>query len=541
MKKSNKMRLKYFLITLSLIAALGQVESQSSPYEVQLTPIQVENLGGLQSFSVGIFEGEWLIVGGRLDGLHRRQPFASFSEEGNNQEIIVVNPISKQVWKKSIASLPSDLKEQLSSTNMQFCQVDKSLVLTGGYGYSPSVGDHVTYPFLTVVDIPSVINDVKNGVINSEHFNQITNEMFRVTGGGLDRIDDVYFLVGGHEFMGRYNPMGPDHGPGFIQNYSNEIRKFRLTIGDELQLDILPTIHDEMHLHRRDYNLAPVVADGKIELMAYSGVFQNNVDLPWLYPIQIGADSYKPIESFTQYFNHYHCAQLPIYNEDEEEMNTLFFGGIAQFYMDGDVLVQDNDVPFVNTIADLSMTKDGNLTEIVLDTKMPGYLGAGSEFIFANEDIAYSQGILSSQFIEDEFTVVGYIYGGIRSTLDNIFWINTGAESAASNTIYEVSIKKRQPSTNVQVLTNDQKLFFYPNPAKKFIKMGIELDRPIDIHLEIFNVNGMKIHSQEILQNSLQKGYNQIVLDNVNIGYGAFIYKLAIGKETITRKVVWSE
>lgn len=49
-----------------------------------------------------------------------------------------------------------------------------------------------------------------------------------VTGGRLNQINNTYFLVGGQRFTGRYNPMGPEHGPGFTQEYTNQIKQFQL-------------------------------------------------------------------------------------------------------------------------------------------------------------------------------------------------------------------------------------------------------------------------------------------------------------------------
>ncbi len=528
-------------ITIYLIATF-QLIGQSTHFEVDLEPIVIKNLGGIQSYAVGTYDGEWLIIGGRLDGLHRRRPFASFSPDGNNQEIIVVNPDSKQVWKISLSSLPTKLKEQLASTNMQFVQSDDRLILTGGYGYSPSQDEHITFPYLTVVDIPAVMAEIKQGKISSDNFYQIEDESFQVAGGRLAQIDDVFYLVGGHKFMGRYNPMGPDHGPGFVQEYTHEIRKFNLNISEDYKLDFLTPQHDEMHLRRRDYNLVPYIENGKKGLMAYSGVFQTNADLPWLYPVKIDANEYEPVEDFVQYFNHYHCATLPIYDAEENEMHTLFFGGIAQFYMDEEnIMVQDNDVPFVNTITDVSRSKTEELNETVLKTKMPGYLGAGSEFMFSPEAKFYDDGILSGDAIDEEFTQVGYIYGGIRSSLPHIFWINEGAESEASNTIYKVSIRKRKTSGTVSEKGKNEKVFFYPNPDQKKVRMSIELDNAEDFLVEIYNTNGSKIHSQKISEPMVHSGKNLLILDDVNIEYGAFIYKVSYGDSKVIRKVIWAE
>ena len=529
-----------FSLIIGLIS-IGDLASQNSRFEVVLTPYNIENLGGIQSYSVGTHEGEWLIVGGRLDGLHQRQPFASFSSDGNNLDIIVVNPVSKKVWKKPLASLPTPIREQLSSTNMQFFQEGDRLIVTGGYGFSPSIDDHITYPYLTAIDLPSVIEDIKNGELSSDDFLQIEDESFQVAGGRLAKIGDAFFLVGGHRFMGRYNPMGPDHGPGFEQKYSNEIRRFTLDFDNGIQLDMRSPIHDEMHLRRRDYNLGPTMLNGEEGLMIYSGVFQNNADLPWLYPVQISDNNYVPREDFNQYFNHYHCATLPIYLESEDEMHTLFFGGIAQFYMDGNLLVQDNDVPFVNTISDVIQSESGVLSETVLNEKMPGYIGAGSEFIYSSDLELYENGVLKEEAIGDDYVDVGYIYGGIRSSLPNIFWINDGTQSEASSTIYKVSVRNRKSTATNSPTASKEKLFFYPNPTQKFVKMSIDIDEVSDILVEIKDMNGMRIHSQNILKDKVKIGHNMIVLDDVNIGFGAFLYTVKFGNKAITRKVIWSE
>ena len=67
------------LFSLALTITMGGILlGQSFNYSVALEPVAIDNLGGLQSFAHGEYDGQWLIVGGRLDGLHRRQPFASF-------------------------------------------------------------------------------------------------------------------------------------------------------------------------------------------------------------------------------------------------------------------------------------------------------------------------------------------------------------------------------------------------------------------------------------------------------------------------------
>lgn len=536
MYKMNKTKLLIFAMFLFCIG-----QSYAQKYEVQITPVEISALGGLQSYAVGSHDGEWLLVGGRLDGLHRRQPFASFSEDGKNQDLIVVNPTTKEVWRSPLSELSSSIREQLSSTNMQFYQDGNHLICTGGYGYSPTANDHITYPYLTRIDLPSVISKIKNDQNPEDEITQIENEAFRVTGGALNKIDDVFYLVGGHKFMGRYNPMGPTHGPGFEQEYTNEIRKFTVATDNQISVNIINAVHDEMNLHRRDYNLVPYLSDGQRELMIYSGVFQQNADLPYLYPVSIQADGYTAIESFSQYYNHYHCAYLPIFDGATNEMNTLFFGGIAQFYQEDGWLVQDNDVPFVNTIAEINQSQDQSMIESVMSDTMPGLLGAGSVLIL-NDDITLADyDIVDASSIGEDYVSVGHIYGGIRSSLPNIFWINTGVESIASNTVYEVSIRRRSPVSTSFSSDKEENLQFYPNPAQNLVRMSLTLSEATDINVTITDPMGKLISTKIIPSSNTKSGRNIIVLDNITIGYGAFYYRVEVAGKVLTRKVIWSE
>ncbi len=531
------------LFSFFMLISFG-LKAQNYEYEIELEAVEIENLGGLQSFAIGTWDGYSILIGGRLDGLHQRQPFASFDEAGHNTQIFVVDPESKEVWKKSVLTLPTSLREQMSSTNMQFTQSDDELIITGGYGYSASAGDHVTYAFLTRIDLKglteSIINGNSDDPLDAQYFEQISDPRFAVTGGRLLLMDDMYYLVGGHRFMGRYNPMGPDHGPGFEQDYTYEARRFTIVGVSELAVEFIDPLHDEMHMRRRDFNVVPFFQDGEKGIIAYSGVFQPTSDVPWLYPVKITEEGITADESFTQYFNHYHSASLPIYNQESDVMHTLFFGGIAQFYMDNDVLVQDNDIPFVQTIADVQLSKEG-FSEHKLSAEMPDYLGAGSEFVYIDDVPKYSDEVIDGDAMGDDKLAVGYIFGGIRSSKANIFWENNGTQSEASSTIYKVYLTRTQTVATEETPSTYSKLLLYPNPASNVLKMSVNLQQPTAIDVEIRNAEGKLIHQSQIAASETTTGFNFFKLQEAEIPYGMYMYTLKFGDETVTRKVVWSE
>jgi len=98
------------IFLLSFFIFPGFLFGQSlSEYTVKLEPLTLSEFAGVQSFSWGQSGDEVLIVGGRLDGLHRRQPFASFDSAGHNNQLIVLNLKTLQVWKRSVVEFGEPL------------------------------------------------------------------------------------------------------------------------------------------------------------------------------------------------------------------------------------------------------------------------------------------------------------------------------------------------------------------------------------------------------------------------------------------------
>jgi hypothetical protein len=488
------------LIFVAGLLFFAHTFSQTVPFSISLEALNITGVGGLQAYAFGKYNGKWLIIGGRLDGLHRRQPFAAFDVAGHNNQLIVIDPIAQQKWSAPLSSLPIGLQEQLSSTNMEFHQEGDYLYLIGGYGYSNTAADHITYPNLSAVKVPEVINAVINGTSLTSNFRQITDTMFAVTGGYLNKIYNTYYLTGGQKFIGRYNPMGPNNGPGFIQVYTNASRKFTIADnGETLSVTHLPPIVDPVNLHRRDYNVVPqIMPSGAEGLTAFSGVFQEGINLPYLNCVNIDSTGHTVVDAFSQYYNHYHCAHIPLYSSETNEMHTVFFGGIAQYYESAGILVQDNNVPFVKTIARVSRDASGVMAEYKLPVEMPSLLGAGSEFIAVENLPAFDNGVLKLDEFMADTTLVGYIYGGISSTAANIFFTNTGTQSIASNLIFKVYVIKNT-TVGLHELnpysTGTLQMQVYPNPNNGDFMVKFNLKNESEVKIYMHDLSGNLIET----------------------------------------------
>ena len=530
------------IVLFATLLFYSTLHAQTPPFSISIEPLNITGLSGIQSYAFAQDSGKWLIIGGRLDGLHQRQPFASFDIAGHNNQLIVVDPLTQQKWTAPLSALPTSIKEQLSSTNMEFLQEGDYLYCIGGYGYSATAVDHTTYPNLTAIKVSDVIQGVLNGTVSSAHFRQITDPKFQVTGGSLKKINGNFYLLGGQKFIGRYNPMGPNNGPGFIQEYTNSIRKFSLSDnGTTITVTHLPSYTDSTNLHRRDYNAeAQILPNGEEGITMFSGVFQQAADLPFLNSVTVDSANYSVNNAFQQYYNHYHCPTIPIYSESTKEMHTVFFGGIAQYYDNAGTLVQDNNVPFVNTIARVTRDSSGAMAEYKLPIEMPALLGSGAEFI-PNENFPhFNNEVFKLDSLQTDSVLIGYIYGGISSTAANIFFINNGTQSSASSQIFKVYLK-RPIALSIDELntssTSSLNLITYPNPNEGELNLEFTLRKKDDVTISITDAKGALV-SQFIL-NDVAAGRSQHTteIDTLLKG-GIYFLTFETSESKVTRKLI---
>ncbi len=528
-----------FILFISFLT-FGLSRAQQDPFQIHLEPIHIDNLKGIQSYAVGQHGGLWLIIGGRIDGLHQRQPWATFNPNGRNTELTVVDPENHQLWTSSLTSLSLPLQDQLSSTNMEFYQDGDILYLIGGYGHSETINAKLTYAMITAIQVPAIIEAIQKGESIAPFITMQTDTRFAVAGGQLKKLYDTFYLVGGHNFEGDYNPM---NHPTFTQTYTNAVRRFRIAAnGTTMDIDHLPEWTDTAAFHRRDYNVGvQILPNGEEGLMSFSGPFQIDADLPYLTVSILDSQSYHQVPEFVQYYNNYHCPHIPLYSSSEEEMHTIFFGGIAQYYEDQGNLVQDNDVPFVKTITRVTRDQTQHLKEFKLPVEMPDFLGAGAEFIPLMTVPTYSNGVIKLDELSNEKIPVGYIYGGIRSSAENIFWSNDGTQSEAFNILYKVFISRDQSTAldqpNAQS-NNGLQMQIFPNPNDGSFNINFFLKQKEDVLLIISDEVGQVILNEKLSdqitigENFIEKNIKPFVIN------GIYFVTLRVGNCQATQKII---
>lgn len=433
------------------------------PFEVKIKTADFHLPSGWHSGAFATHEGKWLLLAGRTNGLHGFSDSESnFPPSAQNTSVMVVDPCSGRTWSRSLEDSDSGLTQEqidlLSVTSPQFYQKKKTLYITGGYGVDTATGEFSTKDCLTAIDVPGLMHWVVKGHHRaSSYIRQIFHPIFQVTGGEMSQYgDDPTLLVFGQNFEGFYF----EGGSGI---YTNEVRRFNIIDdGHHLSINVLAPlpIMPDPTFRRRDLNVVPIIQiiNNQVipQLVAFSGVFTPTGGA-WTVPVTISTDGTASMQdptrrtTFKQGMNNYDCATAGIFSIKHWKMYTIFFGGISFVYVEDGRFKTDSELPFINSVTTIRGDQFGNFKQYLMDAEFPTILstesnpgntllfGASALFVPVEDFPDYSNGVLKFEALEEHPRLLGYIVGGIQSTLPNT---NTITDSSASDYVFKVFAKK---------------------------------------------------------------------------------------------------
>lgn len=470
------------------------------PFSLDLEEVTQDELPGLHSFALAQWEGWWVVLCGRVGGLHGFFTFTAFPENEANTHIWLLNPETGENRQFAVDNLNIPFRDPLKSTNPQYAQDGSVLYIAGGYGKSATSGDFVTFPILTAIDLPKLVSAMLAGANPSAAFQQIEHTGMQVCGGEMDKMGERFYLVGGHDFAGKYSQMPSS---SFIQKYTYEIRHFRIQrTANTLAIADFMTYHDEQNLRRRDFTLAPMrKPDGSPALVLYGGVFRPDKDLPYYNPVFIAENKVFELDNtYEQVFSQYTCPSVPMFDSTDGSMYTLFFGGLSvHTYNPVTKAVEyDERVPFVREIVTLRRQADGSSKEFVMPIRFDALLG--SNMVFAPVETAphYSNEVLKLRAMPGR-TFVGYLFGGIKADIPNI------TTSSASKRMFKVYIT---PKSSSAVTEPKAVLQVSPNPFSINDHLRITLG-DVEGKIMIFNTNGCVIAQFEETGSSTEEALSR--------------------------------
>jgi hypothetical protein len=418
--------------------------STNLPYSLRIDVVPMPSVPSIQSGDYAQAGGKWLVIGGRTNGLHGFDPTGqtNFPRRFQNNTIYVIDPGTGQIWSEpwSATGLPASVTTPLSSTDQNFYQSGDRLYAIGGYSLDPATNRFHTYDTLTAISVSGLINAVINHGNVGAQLKQIHDPRLRNTGGTLATLGNRAYLVFGQDFEGGYNGSTADGS----QVYTDEVRSFRLVDkGNILAITDYKSQRDPVNFRRRDYNLAPVVfPNGQRGLAALGGVFTPDGN-GFRNPIVIGPDGFARVNTrYQQYFSQYTSALVPLFDARNASMATVLFGGIGLYHYDftTGTLTADTNLPFVNDVTSFVHRADGSNQEFIMPSQLPAKLGTEAAFFASPGLPMYSNGVVKLDQLHGP-TTLGYIYGGIFSSVANTFPpADPSTSTTASNLVLKVTL-----------------------------------------------------------------------------------------------------
>lgn len=436
------------------------------PFEVKIRRADFDLPNGWHSGVYANYEGKWVFLAGRTNGLHGFDGNNdNFPPQAQNTTVYVVDSCTGGTWSRSLEDAGSGLTQHqidlLSVTSPQYYQSGKTLYITGGYGVDTATGEFSTKDTLTAIDIPSLIYWVTHSqghTTVADCIRQICNPVFQVTGGYMSQYgDEPTLLIFGQNFDGFYL----DSSNGI---YTEQVRRFHIhDNGHHLSVKVLkpkPFCQDPNY-RRRDLNVIPFMHTHhnctKPNLIALSGVFTLTGGA-WTVPVTISNSGTPHMadpnhqSTFKQGMNNYICANVGLFSEKTSDMYAILLGGISYGYFEDGIFETDAELPFINQVTTIRSNKYNHLKQYLMKAKYPTIIsrgsnpgnlllfGAAAQFIPVDNFPAYDNGVLKFEAVGCHSTLVGYIVGGIQSTVPNT---STITDSAASPYIFKVFLKKK--------------------------------------------------------------------------------------------------
>lgn len=530
------------LVTISLLSLSSGLWGQQPAgadnvvepwnFTLEFEPIIGETVPGFHSFAYATYGSKWLIIGGRTNGLHGLNSNSNFETEFANNNIVVVDTSDWQWATASLSQLPIAVADPLRSTNMQFYQKGDVLYMVGGYGWDSTNFEFATFPTLTAIDVPGIINAVVQGDSIYTYIKQYTNSFLAVAGAELENIAGRYYLVGGHKFEGRYS----DQNTGlFTQAYTDAIRAFDIIHTDSLYIDNIDEVIDTANLHRRDLNVVHVVGLSTEMLAVLGGVFKRNQDLPFTNGLAFLPNTIQPIWNFDQRYNQYTSAIINV-REDQASFGSLLLGGMGTYTMED---AYDSLVPFSKVIALEKFYTIGatiSAEESKLPNPMPGFLGTNAIFVPGNAIAADSLGIYELSALPLMMTqprsFAGYLFGGIRGTAPN------NGVSSANDTIYRVYFKGLNTVGLNEIPNTLVVKQLYPNPAADVVNLQLDIYGAGLVQVSIIGLDGKTL--SVVFNQNLSPGPATINLPTGQLPSGLYFVKIETKEGRLVKKLIIS-
>jgi len=446
----------------------------SLPFRLSIQQAPFSLPAGLQAFVAGRYKDEFVLLAGRTYGLHGFLG-DTFPTSSQNTVVYVINFSTGATVSRSLTDPSSGLSqeqiEQLAVTNAEYFQGDGShtLYMLGGYGINSGTGNDDTKTVLTAIDIPRLIKWVKGEAKSAAKcIRQVSDPLLQVTGGALYQANphQPYLLTFGQNFNINYI----DTTVNGI--YTHQVRQFQIIdTGKDLLVQHYNQPAPLPPYRRRDLNVVPILKKRGPALeqsyIAFGGVFTPGDNFgAWTIPINIAPNGSSQMldpsdpNVFAQGMNNYSCPTIGLYSQKTDDMYNLFFGGISflysiygGFYNPGGSFFEDFNLGFTNDVTTIKIDSKGEFTQYFMSATFPSIpptfgtapgpellFGASGDFFPAAHLPLYPNGVIALDKLGSEPILLGYIVGGIESSMAETDSETGDVDTHASNYIFTVTL-----------------------------------------------------------------------------------------------------
>ena len=482
-------------------ATASPLSSWSEPWTVELKQLNQRKASfpTLQAFSAGqTSSGEWVLIGGRTNGLHNFTPDgkANFPPSHQNERIWVYDPVRERSWSRPLtkSGLGSGKQLSLSTTNAQQFQRGDVLFRVGGYVYDEASQSFSTRNRLSAIQLDDLAawaqkktrrlpkRSVLSVAGEAMQVNGQDTHLFAVTGGEMlkGENENQAQLIFGQDFSGGYTPGSNGLYTAQARNFDIRYKPNQGKLSYRLNSVSRP---DDSRYRRRDLNIVNQLkqqADGELSRHgeALGGVFYGGAGV-WTVPVQIDLLTGQPTmanaddpATFRQGINQYTAANLGLYSRGDDSQTSLIFGGISAITLDPEgqpyYVNRENNpdlapsYPFTSQIAAIKRNADNSWTQALAGSfpslenaaGEPLTYGASSAFIplapGQDRRVRYlADGVVDLDRLQrrtraGEAVLVGYVVGGIESQVANDFndltTYGSSNYTVASGEIFKVMI-----------------------------------------------------------------------------------------------------
>ncbi|MCB0549143.1 MAG: hypothetical protein KDD19_16310 [Phaeodactylibacter sp.] len=223
------------VLIFSMASLSAQTIRELPPRAYELYP----TLEDMYGYAVGKYKDYLLIFGGSI----RSEADEKYANDFPNLDILMIDFRRNRAAAYTSGNLDGLLRDQISSTGMAYHQDGNTLYLLGGYGFSESNGQFITFPYLTAIDLQATVEALLDGKNPVANFFQICDERMAIFDATMDYDGEEFFLINGKSAY-KLEPFSDT--PVYVEEpFTGQARSFRLKGAKEsLEISQFQTWYD---------------------------------------------------------------------------------------------------------------------------------------------------------------------------------------------------------------------------------------------------------------------------------------------------------